>query len=389
MDDISFGRDLGIGAFFDAAAGVHRRLSDFIHQVVVHRRDEAVREWRNWIRQDPLVHPYRWLRPDLVPPAPFLQCEPCLTSGGSGVLSDPATIDEEFRKAWLPYFYRSGQRETSLDEFSFEVDGWLPLLPEVQLPRLTGQMLADVVHRKGVTSGGLDGWGWREFKVLPLSWFDGLARILTKVEDLGVWLLDAYITMIPKTDGDATLLGQRPLSVIPVVYRIWASTRTGQLDGWFRSWVPDSVFSAGGGRGSVEAWYTSAFDIEEVLSGAADSHVHLCVADVVKFFDPVDRGIFGSCLISSLGLPGWFRHAYFEYHAHVRLRFKLTSGLGQSCIFPGVGIFLLRLGFSLSCMLTTLSVFLATLICFYVLVGLPLGMSGWLARSLLLVSVFS
>ena len=33
--------------------------------------------------------------------------------------------------------------------------------------------------------------------------------------------------------------------------------------------------------------------------------------------------------MSSLGLPGWFRHAYFEYHAHVRLRFKLASGLGE------------------------------------------------------------
>ena len=52
--------------------------------------------------------------------------------------------------------------------------------------------------------------------------------------------------MIPKTDGDATPLGQRPLSVLPVVYRIWASARMSQLDGWFQSWVPDSVFSAGG-----------------------------------------------------------------------------------------------------------------------------------------------
>ena len=33
--------------------------------------------------------------------------------------------------------------------------------------------------------------------------------------------------------------------------------------------------------------------------------------------------------MSGLGLPGWFRHAYFEYHAHVRLRFKLASGLGE------------------------------------------------------------
>ena len=133
--------------------------------------------------------------------------------------------------------------------------------------------------------------------------------------------------MIPKVDGDATSLGHRPLSVLPVVYCIWASARMGQLEGWFRSWVPDSVFSAGGGRSSVEAWCTTALDIEEVLSGVVDSHVHLFVADVVKSFDTVDRGVL-DLVLSSLGLPGWFRHAYFVYHAHVRLRFKLASGLG-------------------------------------------------------------
>ena len=179
---------------------------------------------------------------------------------------------------------------------------------------MTGQMLADVVVQcKGATAGSLDGWGWRELKVLPVSWYDELARILTKVEDIGVWpdgLLDAYIAMIPKTDGDATPLGQRPLSVLPVVYRIWASARMGQLEDWFWSWVPVSVFSAGGGRSSVEAWYTSALDIEEVLTGATDSDVHLFVADVIKSFDTVDRRILDRVL-SSLGLPGWFRHAYF------------------------------------------------------------------------------
>ena len=97
-------------------------------------------------------------------------------------------------------------------------------------------------------AGGLDGWWWREFWELPVSWFDGLARILFCVEDSGIWpdgLLDAYIALISKVDGDATLLGQRSLSVLPVVYRIWASARMGQLEDWFRSWVPDSVFGAG------------------------------------------------------------------------------------------------------------------------------------------------
>ena len=130
------------------------------------RRDAllAIRGWRNWLLEDPLVHPYKVARPDLVPPAPFLQCEPHLTPGGSAVLADPARIDEEFRKARLPNFCRFGQRDTSLEEFSFEVKGWLPLLPVFELPRLTGQMLADVVQRKGATACSLDGWEWGELK---------------------------------------------------------------------------------------------------------------------------------------------------------------------------------------------------------------------------------
>ena len=43
---------------------------------------------------------------------------------------------------------------------------------------------------------------------------------------MGCWMLILF-TMIPKTDGDATPLGQRPLSVVPVVYRIWASDSYG------------------------------------------------------------------------------------------------------------------------------------------------------------------
>ena len=118
LDDLSMIQGVGLGDFYRAVCDVHRRLTDVLHTIVDHRRDEAIRGWRNWVRQDPLVHPYWWLRPDLVLPAPFLQCEPHLSPGGSGVLSDPARIDEEFRKAWLPYLCRSGQREASLQDNS-------------------------------------------------------------------------------------------------------------------------------------------------------------------------------------------------------------------------------------------------------------------------------
>ena len=106
--DLRAVQGLGVGDFHRVVSGIHRHLSDFIHSVVVHRRDEAIRGWRNWLRE---------LRD------PCLQCQPHFTPGGSGVLADLARIDEEFRKAWLPYFCRSGQRDTSLEEFNFEVEG--------------------------------------------------------------------------------------------------------------------------------------------------------------------------------------------------------------------------------------------------------------------------
>ena len=46
-----------------------------------------------------------------------------------------------------------------------------------------------------------------------------------------------FFAMIPKTYGDATPLGQRPLSLLPVVYHIWASAKMVQLEDSFQSWV--------------------------------------------------------------------------------------------------------------------------------------------------------
>ena len=180
------------------------RITEFVRQVVVHRRDFAIREWRNWVLENPLVHPFRWLRPDLVPPAPFLNSDPKDAVNGSGVLVEPHAIDEHFRKASMPFFCRRAKGSADLDAFEAVAEDLTPLLDEVSLPPLSGDMLYDAVQRKKPTAGSLDNWGWREFEALPVAWLDRLASILTLVEEDGVWpdgMLDAYFAMIPKTDG--------------------------------------------------------------------------------------------------------------------------------------------------------------------------------------------
>ena len=188
LDDLSMDRGMGMGAFFHGASGVHRRLSDFIHQVVVHRRDEAVREWRSWIRKDPLMHPCRWLRPD------FFSVSLILRLQVLGCFRIQLGLMMNFERPGFPTFAALGKGRPALRNSMRRMMGWLPLLPEVHLPRLTGQVLADDVQRKGVTAGSLDGWGWRELKVLPVSWYDELLAFFPRLRILvfgpmGCWML--------------------------------------------------------------------------------------------------------------------------------------------------------------------------------------------------------
>ena len=54
-------------------------------------------------------------------------------------------------------------------------------------------------------------------------------------------------------------LGQRPLSVLPVVYRLWASLRLGHLLEWVEGWLPQNrCIVLGNGSSSVEAWFSTA-----------------------------------------------------------------------------------------------------------------------------------
>ena len=121
----------------------------------------------------------------------------------------------------MPFFCRSGH----------------PVVRVLALDDWTGSLR--VAEAKKSTAGGL-----------PLAWFSGLAILVDMVEATAVWpqgSMDAYITMIPKVDGDSTPLGQRPLSVLHVVYRLWASLRLSHLKDWVLGWVPQSVFSLGNG----------------------------------------------------------------------------------------------------------------------------------------------
>ena len=126
-----------------------------------------------------LVTPFCELRPDMVPLLHFFSVSLIFFLLVLGFLPIKLGLMRNSERFGFPTFCRSGRREASHEEFAEEVDGWLTLLLVISLPDLTGEMLADVVRHEGATAGSLDGWGWRESKVLLVAWYDGLACILT------------------------------------------------------------------------------------------------------------------------------------------------------------------------------------------------------------------
>ena len=97
-----------------------------------------------------------------------------------------------------------------------------------------------------------------------------------------------------------------------MVFRLWASLRLTHLKERVQNWIPQSVFGPGNGVSSVEAWFSNALDIEEVLSGAGGDQLHVMVADVIESFDTVDRSILDGAL-GRIALPSWFRKVYFFF----------------------------------------------------------------------------
>ena len=141
--------------------------------------------------------------------------------------------------------------------------------------------------------------------------------------------LDAFLALIPKVDGDSTPVGQGPLGVLPVVYRLWASLRLGHLREWVEGWLPRSVYSLGDGLSSVEAWFSTALDTEKVLSGTGSDQLHVMVADVIKSFDTVDRSIL-DCALGRLDyLTGFVRRIFL---------FKIRSVFGLNLLLVLVNL---------------------------------------------------
>ena len=58
VEEYAAARVCGIVESLGLVDGLYGRVSAFVKVLVAHRRSAGIIAWRNWVREDPLVHPF-------------------------------------------------------------------------------------------------------------------------------------------------------------------------------------------------------------------------------------------------------------------------------------------------------------------------------------------
>ena len=94
--------------------------------------------------------------------------------------------------------------------------------------------------------------------------------------------------LLPKGRTPHSPLNLRPLTILSVIYRIWAGVRASQLRQWQESWIHPSLHGGRAGHETLDGVFETNLHIEQAQE--AGTNLYLLLLDYRKFFDFVIQG---------------------------------------------------------------------------------------------------
>ena len=252
-----------------------------------------VRKWRNklqlklqshssWCR-----HLFQWVKTP-APPVPS-----CIASTDFGIEGYTTSLHDSLCE--VDAFFKKIYKSPSVDQIP-ENQAALRLGWDFDYDMVTSyyQILLEVIKKANVHKvAGMDGLEVIFFKQLPPAAIYFLACIFCKAIQLHVtpeaWL-HCKMTCIPKRQGKTSVKDLRPLTIAPVVYRIFCKTILHTHQDPQQNVPPDSI---GGipGRSALQAWLPAALQCEaswKALPRLRQSAQGAAI-DTANFFDNVPQ----------------------------------------------------------------------------------------------------
>ena len=258
-------------------------------------------------------------------------------------------IHQKFAEEWT----KRWDKHLGIDESYWdEINGFIDLAlashamkyEPIDLPTWKNSFLKKS-HRAAT---GLDGVSRQDLVALPNELHLEIIKILHHAEATGVWpqqLLHGAIHALAKVPSAETVQQFRPITILPIVYRCWATIRSKQTLQHLEKVAPPSMLGNMPGRTTAEIWWTLQADLESSMNQGAQKTG--LVADLIKAFNGLPRTpIFTAAIklgIDSRIIRGWASAvANIKRHFWVRNQpgpaLGSCTGLPEGCGMSVVGM---------------------------------------------------
>jgi hypothetical protein len=248
----------------------------------------------------------------------------CYTTNGTDLAN---AFAQQWKAVWCrPIAYDSLQ----LEDFVAKI---LPLF-EIPAPLTLNISIAswfDSINKlANKTARGPDGWTPLELKAIPASFHFKLVSILNSMLQQGICFAShtsvAVVTTIPKKQAAASLLDYRPISLFPVMHRLWSSVVYQQFIVWMQTWLDPSILGFLPGKGVT----TLSTEIALLAERAAktSSSLNGVIIDIKKCFDSLQWSQFFT-LLPRLGVPETFIRIWAQLQKDNRKYFRINQCLSS------------------------------------------------------------
>eukprot|EP00435_Cladocopium_sp_Y103_P026669 s1004_g6.t1 len=212
-----------------------------------------------------------------------------------------------------------------------------PAEPCILEPISLEQWRAAVIGKKPTTSTGPDGVSREDLMRMPTTLQELLVSAVNKLDQgIASWdpsILSGHITAIEKHSAPTGPQDFRPITVLSLCYRVWATIRAKQILAWLDIWAPSGLRGNRPQHSTQAIWWQLAHDMETAVHSGSGLSGY--VTDVRKCCNTLPRPVVFACAVH-FGVPLGFVRAWHDAISGIQRHF-LVEGACSPGIFACTG----------------------------------------------------
>ena len=253
----------------------------------------------------------------------------------------PQEVDQAMRAFWVSKILRQNKPESATmkwEEYSKAFGQFIHRTDFLTQEWTKSRVLSTFKLMNANSSPGYRGIPISAWKAAPDEVIEAIAHLLNLVEKEGRWPKEstsAYVCVLPKTEESAEPGDFRPITVLDVIYRLWAR---GIVELWKAPLQQDILSECVMGFRAERGCSHLAQLVQDVVDMSED--VWLVSFDIQKCYDTLPWwALFGT--ISAYGVPESIVKAFEAMYTSLERRFRYgrwdgeawtaTNGLAQGC----------------------------------------------------------